>query len=70
MGIDALLTIITVIISVATSSATLGYWLASKFKEVEFRFRNVELRMDRLEGAFNSITSSSSRYWRPGDPKP
>ena len=44
--------IITVIVSVATSTASLAYWLGRKFAEVEVRFHSIEGRLTRLENVF------------------
>ena len=41
--------IITVIVSVATSTASLAYWLGRKFAEIELRFNSIDNRLARLE---------------------
>ena len=45
-------TIIAVVVSVATSTASLAYWLGKKFTEIEIRFNSVDNRLARLENVF------------------
>ena len=42
-------TIIAVVVSVATSTASLAYWLGKKFTEIEIRFNAIENRLEKLE---------------------
>jgi len=43
-----------IVVSIATSSVTLGYWLATKFDSLENRVGGLESRIERLEHAFYS----------------
>ncbi|WP_054856725.1 hypothetical protein [Vulcanisaeta sp. JCM 16159] len=49
------ITIIAVVVSIASSTASLAYWLGRKFAEVESRFSHVDLRFSQVEDKFNSI---------------
>lgn len=51
--VDVLNTVV-IIASIISSSAGLGYWLASKFFRIEGRLDGLENRLDRLEGAIYS----------------
>lgn len=50
-------TIIAVVVSIASSTASLAYWLGGKFTEVESRFSHVDLRLNQIEDRFNRIES-------------
>ncbi|MEZ0346412.1 MAG: hypothetical protein ABWK01_07665 [Infirmifilum sp.] len=70
MDISTNLSTVAVISTVVASSASLGYWLASKFKEVDARFGSIETRLDRLERgvySYNELRShipgSQSKYY-------
>ncbi|BDR91643.1 tropomyosin [Vulcanisaeta souniana] len=49
------ITIIAVIVSVASSTASLAYWLGRRFTEIESRFGHVDSRLGQIEDRFNKI---------------
>ena len=54
-------TVITVIVSVATSTASLAYWLGRKFTEIDARFGSIEARVTSMEGRITSIEAKISQ---------
>ncbi|MEM1598310.1 MAG: hypothetical protein QXP31_07465 [Pyrobaculum sp.] len=46
---DQVISTVSIIATIVASSASLGYWLTSKFKDVGLRFEALELRLKALE---------------------
>jgi hypothetical protein len=46
---DEVLSTLVILLSVASSSASLGYWLAKQFEKINTKLRAIEARLDELE---------------------
>ena len=54
-------TIITVVVSVATSTVSLAYWLGKKFTKIELRFDAIENRLEKLEESIGKLEERVGR---------
>ncbi|AJB41724.1 MULTISPECIES: tropomyosin [Thermofilum] len=62
---DDVINMAVILLSIASSSASLGYWLAKQFGKIDARFKEVEARLDahdtRLAGLETTVKSMDSR---------
>ena len=54
-------TIIAVVVSVTTLTASLVYWLGKKFAEIEIRFNAIENRLEKLEESADRLDERAGR---------
>jgi hypothetical protein len=47
--VDEAISTFVILLSVVSSSASLGYWLARQFGKIDARFQRIELRIDGIE---------------------
>jgi len=57
-----LLGIAAILVSIAGSAASLGYWLSSRFRDIDLRFRDIESRLSRLESRLGRLEHSIHTY--------
>ncbi|MEM4969815.1 MAG: hypothetical protein QXE01_01025 [Sulfolobales archaeon] len=55
---ELIITIITVVVSIATATASLGYWLGRKFSETDNKFTVIGERLIRLEYTINQFSET------------
>jgi hypothetical protein len=55
-------TILSILIPVITSIATLAYWLGRKFASIEERFERINERIEKLERGFSSFRDVFIQY--------
>jgi hypothetical protein len=54
-GLVDVVTILSILIPVITSIATLAYWLGRKFASIEERFERIDERFEKIEERFEKI---------------
>ena len=64
MSVSEIISTLATLISIASSAAGLGYWLARQFEKIDMKFKEVYLRFDKIDIQFKEIERRMERLER------